>query len=336
MDSITHLVLGAAVGELVAGKKNGKKAMLWGAMTNTIPDLDVMGGFFFSDANQMMVHRGLTHSFFFAIIFSPLLAWVLKRYWKKMTLSLGQWTSIVFTGLISHDLLDSLTGYGTGWFEPFSHYRVSFNSIFVADPLYTIPFLIFMLIAVVSGRNPERRRRVTFAGLFVSGSYLVFTLLNHFYVYKVAEQSLQKNKLDYDRLIVTPTPLNNLLWMAYTHDKLGSRIGYYSLFDKSKSIQFRRLFRNDSLLDSFEGDEDLKYLKILSQGNYIVTKEGNDIYFNDLRFGQMSAWDLSDTNFVFKFKLNGHDANPRALNRSKYKVPIGQVISSLAERIQGQ
>ena len=38
MDSVTQIVLGAAVGELVLGRKVGNKAILWGAIAGTIPD----------------------------------------------------------------------------------------------------------------------------------------------------------------------------------------------------------------------------------------------------------------------------------------------------------
>jgi inner membrane protein len=335
MDSLTHLVLGAAIGEAVAGKKIGRKAMLFGAIANTIPDLDVLGGPFFSDAHQMMVHRGITHSFLFAFLFSPLLGYVLSRFIKKIDLDIWGWTSLIFTGLLSHDLLDSLTGYGTGWFEPFSHYRVSFNTIFVADPFYTLPFLIFMLVAVFSVRNLQRRKRATYAGLLISGLYLVFTFFNHYRVDQLARQSLGKKRIAYEDLIVTPTPLNNFLWMAYTRDVSGTWVGYYSLFDKRKEMDFKRMWRNDSLLNPYKDSEDLKALKLLSNGNYIVTREGSDIYFNDLRFGQMSGWDLSDTNFVFKFKMGGHSSNPRALNRMKFKGSYGRALSSMIERIKG-
>ena len=42
MDSLSQLVLGAAVGEAVLGRKLGNKAILWGAIGGTIPDLDVL------------------------------------------------------------------------------------------------------------------------------------------------------------------------------------------------------------------------------------------------------------------------------------------------------
>ena len=44
MDSITQIVLGAACGEIALGKKIGNKAILFGAIGGTIPDLDVLIG----------------------------------------------------------------------------------------------------------------------------------------------------------------------------------------------------------------------------------------------------------------------------------------------------
>ena len=42
MDSLTHIVLGAAVGETTLGNKIGNKALIWGAIAGSFPDFDVM------------------------------------------------------------------------------------------------------------------------------------------------------------------------------------------------------------------------------------------------------------------------------------------------------
>src|ERR1043165_4338618 len=118
MDSLTHIVLGAAIGEALLGKKIGRKAMLWGALADTIPDFDVFASPCVSQAQQLF-----------------------------------------FLGMFTHILIDALTSYGTGWFEPFSSYRVSFNTIFVADLFYTIPFLICVIIALIAKSESERRKR---------------------------------------------------------------------------------------------------------------------------------------------------------------------------------
>ena len=49
MDSLTQIVLGAAVGEVMLGRKVGNRAILWGAVAGTIPDLDVYCGYLFDD-----------------------------------------------------------------------------------------------------------------------------------------------------------------------------------------------------------------------------------------------------------------------------------------------
>ena len=72
MDSLTQLTLGAAVGEVVLGKKIGNRAMMWGAVAGTIPDLDVFSGLWMNPLDTLSFHRGPSHSITFAILF-PLL-----------------------------------------------------------------------------------------------------------------------------------------------------------------------------------------------------------------------------------------------------------------------
>ena len=68
MDSLTQIVLGAACGEVVAGKKIGNRAMLWGAVGGTIPDLDVFATFVTDELTATAFHRGFMHSFLFAAL----------------------------------------------------------------------------------------------------------------------------------------------------------------------------------------------------------------------------------------------------------------------------
>lgn len=95
MDSLTQIVLGAAVGELVLGRKVGNKAILWGAIAGTIPDLDVLSRTFFDDLRANELHRGVTHSILFSLVMAPVLGhWV---RWHRASL-LSVFTSLV--GLI--------------------------------------------------------------------------------------------------------------------------------------------------------------------------------------------------------------------------------------------
>ena len=124
MDSLTHLVIGAACVEAVLGKKIGRLAMLWGAFADTIPDFDVFASCCTTDAQQLMVHRGITHSLLFVILMSPIIGYLFTKIFKKTEVTFKQWTLLFFLGMFTHILIDAMTAYGTGLFEPFSEDRV--------------------------------------------------------------------------------------------------------------------------------------------------------------------------------------------------------------------
>lgn len=105
MDSLTQIVLGAAVGELVLGKKLGNKALLWGAVAGTIPDLDVLSRIVFDDLGANEFHRGITHSILFSLVMAPVLGYWVR--WHRASL-LG-----LFMALVGLVLLNGADHVGT-------------------------------------------------------------------------------------------------------------------------------------------------------------------------------------------------------------------------------
>ena len=99
MDSLTQIVLGAAVGEIALGRKIGNRAMVWGAIGGTIPDLDIIANPFLGDIEALAFHRGISHSIFFSVVAPCLFGWlVYKLYDTKAH------TSWWYKGIVS--LLD--------------------------------------------------------------------------------------------------------------------------------------------------------------------------------------------------------------------------------------
>ena len=84
MDSLTQIVLGAACGEVALGKKIGNKALLFGAIGGTIPDLDVFVGswLFQNEIDSMAFHRGFMHSIVFAIIAALALGYLIHWFYN--------------------------------------------------------------------------------------------------------------------------------------------------------------------------------------------------------------------------------------------------------------
>ena len=302
MDSLTQIVLGAAVGEAVLGKKVGNKAMLWGAVAGTIPDLDVLVTFFVDNVTANELHRGFSHSIIFSILTAPLLGWLIsKLYYKTNEANWKDWTKLMFLGLITHPILDAFTTWGTQLFWPFE-YKVSFKNIFVVDPLYTIPFLIFVIAAMFYHRTHHKRRKLNNLGLYVSSTYMMITLGLKWNTYEKFESSLENQHISYKEIQTKPTALNSILWTANVETKDSFLIGYYSLLDDEDNVHFSRFPKNHHLLGKMSNDPLIPRLIKLTQGWYTVEKNEEKIIFNDLRFGQLGMGTDADR-FVFSYEL---------------------------------
>jgi inner membrane protein len=79
MDSLTQITLGAAVGEATLGRKVGNRAMIWGALAGTIPDLDVLANVVTDELSALAYHRAFTPSLLFAVLVAPVLGWLVHR-----------------------------------------------------------------------------------------------------------------------------------------------------------------------------------------------------------------------------------------------------------------
>ena len=151
MDSLTQIVLGASVGEAVLGKKVGNRAMLWGAVAGTIPDLDVLSRNFVDTVTAVEWHRGFSHSIVFSLLFAPIFGWLVWKLYKRKRATWRDWSWLFFWGLFTHPILDAFTTWGTQLFWPLNT-RLAFQNIFVIDPLYTLPFLFFLILVMFQKR----------------------------------------------------------------------------------------------------------------------------------------------------------------------------------------
>lgn len=298
MDSLTQIVLGAAVGEAVMGRKVGNKAMLYGAIAGTIPDLDVLASHFTDTTRALAFHRGFTHSIVFSILFAPVFGWIVNLY--ESFKDLKSWTWLFFWGFVTHPLLDAHTTWGTQLFWPLD-LRLAFKTIFVIDPLYTLPFLICVILAMCRKRTDDKRQYYNQLGIYLSSGYLVITIALKGITYYQFASALDAQNIAYTDLSTRPAPLNTVLWSANVDTEKAYLLGHYSLFD-SKPISFHSYPKNHHLLGDFIENERIQRMIDISQGWYIISKEGETLYFNDLRFGLFSLQPGS-TDFVFKYKI---------------------------------
>ncbi len=336
MDSLTHIVLGGVIGEAVLGKKIGKKAIFWGAFANTLPDFDVILNPLFHPIDALMFHRGITHSFLFCFLAAPLLGMLFEKIYKNEAADWKDWALMFFLGLLTHILLDSLTTYGTGLFEPFSHHRIIFNTIFIIDPFYTLPMLISFTALLILRRDSTKRKLWNRFGLLLSSLYLFFTIVNKNYINSIFEKSLNEQHLSYTDYFTSPSPLNNILWSVAAKSDSCYWIGYYSLFDKNKKIKYSTLDKNENLADDFKNDKIYQTLESFSGGFYCITDEDGLIRFNDLRFGLINGWDEGKGQFVFSMGLKKDETGKLSTQQNAWSSSRFSGISTLMNRIKGK
>ncbi len=336
MDSLTHIALGACMGEAFAGKKLGKKAMLWGALAQSVPDIDFVTSFWMNTSSNLLAHRGFTHSFLFCAIITPLLAFLAAYLHRPHNISLSKWLQFFGGTIFVHIFIDAFNNYGVGWFEPFSHIRISFNAIYVADPFFSIWVGLAFVMLLLLKRTSALRRKVWLTGLAMSGLYLIYTIFNKTIIDKDVREILQKQQIAYSRYFTTPAPLQSWLWYVVAESDSGYQIGFRSFFDKKKQISFQYFPRNKSLLDNMNGNEDLFKLIRFSKQYYTIEKWHDTLVFNDLRFGQIIGWQNPKQKFVFHYFLTQPNANTLVVQRGRFEGWDMNVFFSLLKRIKGE
>jgi inner membrane protein len=333
MDSLTQIVLGAATGEVILGKRLGNKALLLGAIGGTIPDLDVIYRFFDEDpARNLEVHRAYSHSIFTHFVIALPLAWLSKR-WDKINISFGKWYLFWFSCLFTHALLDCCTTYGTQFFLPFTNYLVAFNNISVIDPLYTIPFLLILSGCLLFRRNHPARRKFLWSSIIISSSYMMGTFVLKYNAHQKFRNDLESNKIPYNELNTTPTIFNAVLWSATAFNDSTLCIAEYSYLKPEQPIKWICYERNLSLLKKYDSPA-LNTLMWFSDGNYFTEEKKDTLLFYNVKFGRM-RYDTTNPEqsviFYWKFyrtgdKIQYREMQPEDLN-------IEQALQKLKDRI---
>jgi inner membrane protein len=335
LDSLTQIVLGASVGEVVLGKKVGNKAILWGAIAGTLPDLDVLLRYFTDEISSTQMHRGFSHSIVFAVLIAPLLGWIAKKiHFKLKEVSFKNWTKLFFWTTVTHPLLDAHTTWGTQFFWPFN-YRLAYQNIFVVDPLYTLPFLMFLIIVMTLKKDNPKRSKFNTIGLSLSSTYLLLTLIFKWISFQEFKEGLENQEIEYVEIDTKPSPLNSILWSSLIETDKGYRTAYYSLFDKQEITYSKEFLKNHHLLEPYLEQKVIKQLIDISAGWYRIEEKNGKLLFWDLRFGQMGM-DVNNASFLWYYELNiEENGNVSAIKRQPEIKNFKLVFKELFNRIKG-
>ncbi|WP_455211569.1 metal-dependent hydrolase [Kaarinaea lacus] len=320
MDSVTQLALGAAVGEATMGRRVGNRALLWGGLCGTLPDLDVFIPL--GDAvSDFTYHRSASHSLIVLAMLTPVMVWLITKLHPSTLEHKQRWYLSVYLVFATHVLLDSFTAYGTQIFWPVVTTPMTWSTIFIIDPLYTLPLLVGIIAALVMTRDSDRGHRLNQAGLMISTLYLGWSLAAKVYVQGAIEDALKSQNVAYQRIFTTPAPFNTLLWRAVVMDESGYYEAYYSLFDGDHPVGFNHYPSDRSLLDGIEDQWPVQRLQWFSKGFYAVEQQQQDIVISDLRMG-------FEPDYIFRFKV-GEISNPHAIAVSPVQLPVARNFDQL-------
>lgn len=169
MDPLTQGIVGAAAAQLRSRPAQLAKFAVIGALSGMAADLDVLIQSADDPLLALEYHRHFSHSLIFiplgALLCTLVLYPLIARRWQ---MNLRQIYIPAVIGYATHGLLDTCTTYGTQLFWPFSDYRASIDVISVIDPLFTLPVLVLMIIALV-----KRSKRFVHLSLLWGTLYLI-------------------------------------------------------------------------------------------------------------------------------------------------------------------
>ena len=282
MDSVTQIALGAAITTACVPIEHRRKAVFIGAILGTTPDLDVFIDY--GDAvSNFTYHRGFSHSLFVLIPFSLIVWVILKKYYDPVKSAPIPWLFAISLTLITHPLLDAHTAYGTQLFWPLTTPPVMWSTIFIIDPLYTLPLLMGVIVVLVKPLS-ARAIKTLVVGIVISHVYLAWTWTAKFYIeYKVAESLTPETQ--FISTFSTPTPFNSLLWRVVVLQEKTYQEGYYSLLSTNQSINFQTYSRNTDILNPAKELASIKRLQWFAQDYISSSIINNFLVISDLRMG---------------------------------------------------
>ncbi len=335
LDSLTHIVYGAALGEAMLGRKIGHRAALIGAIANSLPDLDVIVTSIVNDnLRYLELHRSYSHAALTLILAAVPLAWWMNRIFKDK-FTFNYWYLFWVIALLTHVLLDSFTTFGTQLLLPFTNRLIGFNNLSIIDPLFTLPVLILAVACLFFKRERPFRQKLAVGAIGYCIVYLLFTFTMKYKAHQVFQETLSQKHIDAEEIYTTPSMLNCLLWSGIAIKGDTIYTGEYSVFQRKREVNWLAYPRNIQLLDQVSLKREVGVLKWFSQNKYFVWQNADTIEFYNIKWGRADLrFTEPQKTFLFYFRFYKEDGNwKRSVVEPKMDGKISDAISMIIARI---
>ena len=221
------------------------------------------------------------------------------------------WLWVCLLALLTHPLLDAMTIYGTQLLWPLTEHPFAVGSMFIIDPVYTVPLLLAVVVAQWRRREPGSGVRFCRYALVFSSAYLGLSVVLMQYASGVFDDALVRDGIKPRARIVMATPFNTIAWRVVAVTEADYYVGYYSLVAPAP-VTFAKHPNDAPLLEPIANTWAVKRLLWFTKGIYAVGAKNGQVVLSDLRMG------LEPDHYVFSFAVgktvNG-EITPGSLQR---------------------
>ena len=342
MDSITHALLGAALGELLLGRRMGNRALAWGALCGSLPDADALLLPLLNTANRLWWHRGPSHSLLVIGVLSWLLAPWLVKLWKRDKISRGRALGFLSTVWGTHLLIDAFTVYGTSLGWPFPVERVAFNHLFIVDFGFTLPLgvsLVWLAFLRTKKLAPQRHRLNAW-GLGLATAYALLSVGMKFIASAGFEADLARRAVVYQRRMEAPTAFNILLWRSVVDHGDAFWVGYRSVFEsRAKPVRWTLYPKGRDAVAGMTHTRELQSLDWFTGGWWIARPHAKGAWIGDVRFDEVRTWgdkkDMVDSRLAFAWNFNPGAQGDRLQSLHPTRTQPAQTLKRMTARLLG-
>jgi inner membrane protein len=337
MDPVTHMLVGATVGQIVAGRKVGfKRAALWGAVAAEVPDVDVIvSALTVSDPLHMIVsHRGVTHALWFGPIVGVLAGWWLARSTDPPRAQARTWIALLTAALLSHPLVDFCTHYGTQLLSPFSNERFALPALPIVEPFYSGMLMIGLLAMLLFARR-DRSTAVVRAGvvsLLVSSAYVAYGWRLNEAAVEYARKDLVAARSEVAVVYAFPTLLQMHLRRVVARTPSEDLVGFVSMA-RPCPIVWARYPRDESpLVETLRRTEEGQIFEWFATGLTAAYSDARRVFVNDLRYGL--ATDVLRGNWRLEADVGPEPSSigtPRFVQSPRPTVSVANVVALFRE-----
>ncbi|MEO7098527.1 MAG: metal-dependent hydrolase [Luteolibacter sp.] len=353
VELITQAALGATMGELMLGKRLGKRAMAWGALFGVLPAVDVILSLFFDTAHQLVFRQGPSHSLWLMGLASYGLAHLLEKRWKRENITKAQAGCFVFVLFCGHVLLECFPVSGAGVLWPFVGARQAFNDLFPTDFLLSAPLIVVAVWLAVLPEDvvkktrgkkaapPSKRRRLGFWGIGLASAYVLLSVGMKFVASGGFEADLKRRGTVYQKRMEAPTMFNLFLWRSVVDRGDEMWVGYRTIFESHETpVRWTVYPKGTAALAGVADMREIKTLTRLTDGWWLARTNAKGVWLGDLRHCEARNWgdkkSMVDSRMAYSWVFSVTAKGDRLRQIDETWRNTGETLSRMSGRIIGK